>query len=186
VFVDSNYHSTAESRMLWPRTDGVCRWCPLLYVPFQGARKQVCPAASVKQCFDDVYTCERCCNVQKYGPRGDMDCWRRNKPFSAATRLESGTAAYEIPEEVLQRIIESAKSPAEILTLIGPEAWPTPSPKIFSYEMCCAGMVGEFVPGLAPYFHSQHQGEYFSQEKQAAQPPKEKVEICANFGGTYE
>eukprot|EP00435_Cladocopium_sp_Y103_P069079 s364_g32.t1 len=195
VFVDTNYHSTYESRMLWPMEDGVCRQCPLLYVPFQGASKRVCPAAAVRSCFDETYTCERCCNV-KFGPRGDQECWRRDRPFELAKRLPSGSAAYPVPEDVLQRMIDatndlSPEAEGVILSSLGPQA-PEPNPRVFSYEMCCAGMVSELAhPHLANFIHLQNEGEYWSQDKELpvfARPAQatSKAAVCATMAGLYE
>ncbi|CAE7353205.1 Dagla [Symbiodinium natans] len=216
VFVDTGYHNTAESLALWPKQDGVCRWCPMLYVPFQGASHRRCPAGSIWQCFDETYTCERCCNAQRFGAMGDEKCWRRGRPVAEGRPLKSGGIGYSLPDDVLQRILESkfqTKGGGEaILRLVGPEARPEPSPAIFSYEMCCASMVGELVPGLAPFFHSQSSGEYYrsdavDKKPHAALPPwkakaaKEAAtkdanqtvakpetasSLCANFAGLYQ
>ncbi|CAE7822554.1 Dagla, partial [Symbiodinium sp. CCMP2456] len=183
VYVDTGYHNTAESLALWPKQDGVCRWCPMLYVPFQGASPRRCPAASIRQCFDATYTCERCCNVERFGPLGDLDCWRRGRQaLASANRFGEGTA---------KRFCDWSATP--------------PHPAIFSYEMCCASMVGELVPGLSPFFHHQSSGEYYgadvrAQKPQAARPwavgaateavrghtSKASKEGCANFEGLYQ
>ncbi|OLP81867.1 Sn1-specific diacylglycerol lipase alpha [Symbiodinium microadriaticum] len=172
VYVDTGYHNTAESLALWPKQDGVCRWCPMLYVPFQGASPRRCPAASIRQCFDATYTCERCCNVERFGPLGDLDCWRRGRPV-AGSRLKSGGLGYSLPQDVLQRILDTSRALAgdgeAILRLVGAQATP-PHPAIFSYEMCCASMVGELVPGLSPFFHHQSSGEYYGADVRAQKP----------------
>lgn len=203
VYVDTGYHNTAESLALWPKQDGVCRWCPMLYVPFQGASPRRCPAASIRQCFDATYTCERCCNVERFGPLGDLDCWRRGRPV-AGSRLKSGGLGYSLPQDVLQRILDTSRDGEAILRLVGAQATP-PHPAIFSYEMCCASMVGELVPGLSPFFHHQSSGEYYgadvrAQKPQAARPwavgaakeaarghtSRASKEGCANFEGLYQ
>merc|ERR1711957_223474 len=77
-----------------------------------------------------------------------------------------GSRAHPIPMDVLSRFPPGAEQVA------GEAAgWPD----IFSYEMCCAGMVGELLPGLLPYASLQGENEAYSTSDPRFHLPVEKA-----------
>mmetsp|Transcript_31234 Transcript_31234/g.57112 ORF Transcript_31234/g.57112 Transcript_31234/m.57112 type:complete len:353 (+) Transcript_31234:142-1200(+) len=78
VHVDTNYFLDPHWRDAdWPRSDGACRSCPLLYRPLDPSRP--CPTTAMELCFsgDSDLTCPDCCDMDKYGLRGNERCWGR-------------------------------------------------------------------------------------------------------------
>ncbi|CAE8627499.1 unnamed protein product [Polarella glacialis] len=195
VFVDSNYHSLYESRQIWPIDDGGCRYCPLLYVPLPGVNRDRCPAAALSACFDDEFTCERCCSQRK-GARGDQSCWSRGRTAAEGKQLGTGGHAWPLPEAVLDRIRSrwSGRGDSKVSAIAGPEAG---SPKIFSYEMCCAGMVSLLKPELTGYVAELFSNEAFTYAPQqpvsalveqatAAELKEPEATHCEDVSGLWE
>eukprot|EP00930_Biecheleria_cincta_P004721 TRINITY_DN105651_c0_g1_i1.p1 TRINITY_DN105651_c0_g1~~TRINITY_DN105651_c0_g1_i1.p1 ORF type:complete len:383 (+),score=20.53 TRINITY_DN105651_c0_g1_i1:79-1227(+) len=146
VYVDSNYHNSAESRLIWVKDDGACRQCPVLYRTIPGVGTE-CPPSALPHCFDSEFSCERCCS-HAHGPRGDSACWSRAAKGKDSLLLPSGGRAYPIPDAVLASMMHAQrwnKSKEQIQRLAGEKAGRLP---IFSYEMCCAGMLGQIMPPL--------------------------------------
>lgn len=198
VFIDSNYHTLWESSAHWPRLDGVCKECPLLYTPLAGAGSSKCPSSALNHCFDERYSCERCCNL-RHGVRGDLKCWSREGMHAPVQRLSSGGLGYPLPESVLASIEADEvrlpyKRAARDLAYGG-----TGPPPVFGYEMCCSGMLGVLYPPLAWAVYDRSQHEAFNPEDPryafpvgSTAPPRVglkvdglKVPDCSDLRGEY-
>merc|ERR1711870_170557 len=68
VFITQQYFLHPAVEKQWPEDDASCKSCPLLY---RAAAVKGCPVSTaIHTCFDEVNTCETCCDLS-FGLQGN-------------------------------------------------------------------------------------------------------------------
>mmetsp|Transcript_48397 Transcript_48397/g.89132 ORF Transcript_48397/g.89132 Transcript_48397/m.89132 type:complete len:180 (-) Transcript_48397:80-619(-) len=121
--------------------------CIAVLVAATGSHAQQCPMIAEKGCFDQEFTCERCCDTRAI-PTGDLACWYGPVKFATCcgvTRIRMA-AAQMLP--AMDRLETTAACP--------PAAQPHCFDDYFPCERCCdtrRGPEGDIVcwPESTPY-----------------------------------